>query len=103
MTVPTNAEILGLLDRLEHETANELEGQALEFKPWTDSKQCMKVAVEYSACFANADGGVIVFGVRDQVRGRSSAIQEPDATTPTRGNGRCSLGFVLVCPWKWIS
>lgn len=75
MTVPTNAEILGLLDRLEHETANELEGQALEFKPWTDSKQCMKVAVEYSACFANADGGVIVFGVRDQVRGRSSAIQ----------------------------
>lgn len=82
MTVPTNAEILSLLDLLEHETADDLEGPRLEFKPWTDSKQCMRVAVEYAVCFANAEGGVIVFGVRDQTRGRVVAIH---------GAGRCNV------------
>jgi ATP-dependent DNA helicase RecG len=34
----------------------------------------MKIAVEYAACFANAEGGVVVFGVADRTRGRAKAI-----------------------------
>ena len=72
--IPTNNEILALLDRLDQTTADTLEGQHLDFKPWSDAKTSMKIAVEYAVCFANADGGVIVFGVADEVRGRPAAI-----------------------------
>jgi ATP-dependent DNA helicase RecG len=75
MSIPNNAEIIALLDRLATHTADELESQWLEFKPWQDSKDEMKVAVEYAVCFANAEGGVIVFGVVDQTRGRAAAIR----------------------------
>lgn len=34
----------------------------------------MKIAIEYAVCFSNADGGVVVFGVSDRIRGRSDAI-----------------------------
>jgi ATP-dependent DNA helicase RecG len=34
----------------------------------------MRVAIEYAVCFANADGGVIVFGVADHTRGRAAAV-----------------------------
>lgn len=34
----------------------------------------MRVAVEYAVCLANADGGVVVFGVADKTRGRTAAI-----------------------------
>ena len=72
--IPTNEEILALLDRLDEATADALESLHLEFKPWSDPKGCMKIAVEYAVCFANSDGGVIVFGVADGVRGRAAAI-----------------------------
>ena len=72
--IPTNDEILALLDRLDQTTADTLEGQHLDFKPWSDAKASMRIAVEYAVCFANADGGVIVFGVADDVRGRPVAI-----------------------------
>lgn len=74
MTPPTNQEVLSLLDRLDGACADDLEGDHLDFKPWTDGKLCMKIAVEYAVCLANADGGVVVFGVSDNVVGRSSAI-----------------------------
>ncbi|HTO02227.1 MAG TPA: RNA-binding domain-containing protein, partial [Opitutus sp.] len=74
MSIPTNSEILALLDRLANEAADDLESQWLDFKPWTDAKSDMKVAVEYAVCFANADGGVVVFGVADRTRGRAAAI-----------------------------
>lgn len=74
MSVPSNQEILALLDRLDCEIADDLESQWLDFKPWTEAKADMKVAVEYAACFANAEGGVVVFGVADRTRGRSEAI-----------------------------
>jgi ATP-dependent DNA helicase RecG len=32
------------------------------------------VAVEYAVCFANAEGGAIVFGVADRIRGRAAAV-----------------------------
>ncbi len=74
MTIPTNLEILILLDRLDTETADDLESPWMEFKPWQDPKVDKKVAIEYTVCFANADGGVIVFGVSDGKRGRSASI-----------------------------
>ena len=72
--IPTDSKILSLLDELSTKTADDLETQFLDFKPWTDAKTDMKVAVEYAVCFANAKGGVVVFGVADRVRGRAAAI-----------------------------
>jgi len=74
MSIPTNAELLVLLERLATQTADDLESQWLDFKPWYNAKDDMKVATEYAICFANGDGGVIVFGVADKTRGRMSAI-----------------------------
>lgn len=74
MSIPTNEEILHILDQLNESIADDLETQWLDFKPWNDPKDDMRVAVEYAACFSNADGGVIIFGVSDRVRGRSKAI-----------------------------
>ena len=74
MSIPTNSEILALLDRLDTVVADDLETQWLDFKPWTSPKDDMKVAVEYAVCFANAQGGVVVFGVADRIRGRVAAI-----------------------------
>lgn len=39
MPIPTNEEILKLLDQLDHAVADDLETQWLEFKPWTDPKE----------------------------------------------------------------
>ncbi|MEI8371300.1 MAG: RNA-binding domain-containing protein [Planctomycetota bacterium] len=79
MTIPTNTEILTQLARLD---ADDLETQWLEFKPWIGPRDDMRVAVEYAVCFANAEGGVIVFGVTDRTRGRAAAIH---------GAGNCDL------------
>lgn len=78
MSIPSNEDILALLDQLAIGTADDLESQWIDFKPWTDSKAAMKEAVEYAVCFANAEGGVVVFGVADKVRGRSAAIHGAD-------------------------
>lgn len=74
MTVLNDAELHTLLDRLEHVPADELESQWLDFKPWNDTKQELKTACEYAACFANAEGGLLVFGVDDKQIGRDRAI-----------------------------
>lgn len=62
MTIPDTAQILALLDQLEHCIADDLESQFLDFKPWQGPKEDLKLACEYAACFANADGGVVIFG-----------------------------------------
>jgi ATP-dependent DNA helicase RecG len=72
--IPTTHDLLALLDGLESATADDLETQWLDFKPWQGRKEDMKVAVEYASCFANGEGGVIVFGVADRTRGRAQAI-----------------------------
>jgi ATP-dependent DNA helicase RecG len=74
MSIPTNSEILALLDRLDVDVADDLESQWIDFKPWTSARDDMRVAVEYAVCFANAQGGVVVFGVADRTRGRTAAI-----------------------------
>jgi len=63
MSIPTNAEVLALLDRLDAEVADDLETPWIDFKPWTSARDDMRTAVEYAVCFANAQGGVVVFGV----------------------------------------
>jgi ATP-dependent DNA helicase RecG len=75
MPIPTNDEIVGLLNQLDDFTADELENQWFEFKPWDDPKESRRVATECTVCFANAEGGVVVFGVADQVKGKCKAIQ----------------------------
>jgi len=75
MSVPSTADILALLDQLEHHIADDLEGQYLDFKPSQGPKEDLKVACEYAVCFANAGGGAVVFGVSDKVKGRAQAIQ----------------------------
>jgi len=74
MGVPSNDEVLALLNRLEDTVADDLETLWLEFKPWDGPKDSMRVATEYAVCMANSEGGVIVFGVKDKVKGRSNAI-----------------------------
>ncbi|MBR1369405.1 hypothetical protein RJ53_07830 [Methanocalculus chunghsingensis] len=74
MTVPSNDDILALLDNLDSSIADDLESNLLDFKPWHNPKDDMKVAIEYAVCFSNGDGGVVVFGVSDKTQGRSKAI-----------------------------
>ena len=70
----SDSELLTLLDRLDQVSADALESEELDFKPWHGTKEDMKVAVEYAVCFANAGGGVVLFGVDDKQVGRSKAI-----------------------------
>ncbi|MCG2767085.1 MAG: putative DNA binding domain-containing protein [Anaerolineae bacterium] len=72
--LPSREQVLALLDRLDQEPADALESDVLDFKRWQDARASMSEAIETAACFANADGGVIVFGVRDRVVGRRQAI-----------------------------
>lgn len=72
--LPSREQVLVLLDRLDEEPADALESDVLDFKRWQGAKTSMKEAVEMAVCFANADGGVVVFGVRDRVVGRRQAI-----------------------------
>lgn len=74
MSVPHAADLLRLLDELDSQVADDLESEFLDFKPWQGPKDDLKLACEYAACFANAGGGVVVFGVADRVRGRAQAI-----------------------------
>lgn len=72
MSIPDNAQILALLDRLDSCVADDLESQFLDFKAWQGPD--LKLACEYACCFANGSGGVLVFGVSDKVLGRKQAI-----------------------------
>ena len=74
MSIPNTLAIHRLLNALEQQTADDLESQFLDFKPWQGPKEDLRVACEYAACFANANGGVVIFGVSDKKRGRAQAI-----------------------------
>lgn len=75
MSIPTRDDILALLDQLEGHIADDLESEHLDFKPSHGPKEDLKVACEYAVCFANAGGGVVVYGVADKLKGRAKAIQ----------------------------
>lgn len=73
-TIPSSETIIRLLDKMNEATADQLESEVLDFKRWADAKKSLSEAVQMAVCFANADGGVVVFGVRDDIRGRANAI-----------------------------
>ena len=70
------SEIQSLLDELEHQPADGLEGQDLDFKQWDTRSLSAAVAlvVEMAICMANGGGGTVVFGVNNKAVGRSKAI-----------------------------
>lgn len=68
MSIPSNEDILALLAQLDDAIADALESEFLDFKPSLGPKEDLKVACEYAVCFANAAGGVVVFGVADKQR-----------------------------------
>lgn len=88
MGIPTNQEILALLDQLDQgKCGDDLETEWLDFKSYNDPKEEKRLALEYAVCFANASGGVVVFGVADKVRG---------------GRARAILGIKSVDTDQWI-
>ncbi len=74
MSTPTDKEILDILTRLDYQTADSLECPNIDFKAWKGPKDDLRIATEYAACLANGDGGVVVFGVSNDVIGRKEAI-----------------------------
>ncbi|MEW5807412.1 MAG: ATP-binding protein [Acidobacteriota bacterium] len=69
-------EIRSILKNLNNQTADSLEDDDLEFKPWdTDTKTLHRTLREAVVCFANARGGTIVLGVKDRGHSRKEAIQ----------------------------
>lgn len=71
----TLAEVEELLDRLNECSADELEGQDVDFKEWSkDTRASLTKAVEWAVCMANGGGGTIVFGVADDLVGRANAV-----------------------------
>jgi len=75
MNIPTNDEIVALVDQLDLHIADDLESDVLDFKPWLPNvKDNMTVALEMTVCLVNHAGGVVVFGVKDRTLGRSEAV-----------------------------
>lgn len=72
--IPSDETILHLLDRLHEVPADALESEVLDFKRWEGAKKSLSEAVEAAVCFANAEGGLVVFGVKDQTKGKANAI-----------------------------
>ncbi|MBN1944773.1 MAG: putative DNA binding domain-containing protein [Bradymonadales bacterium] len=69
-------EVEAILDQLEDQTAEELEGQDLDFKDWDANSmdKALRTVIDWAVCMANGGGGTVVFGVADKVRGRASAV-----------------------------
>src|SRR5258708_4330386 len=69
-------EIQELLPLLETQIAGDLEGQDLDFKQWdlSSMNQSISLVVKMAVCFANGGGGTVVFGIADNIIGRSKAI-----------------------------
>lgn len=72
----TKEDIRALLKQLDGKSADELEDDTLEFKGWEPNlKKLHKLLREEAVCLANARGGTIVLGIRDNIRTRKEAIQ----------------------------
>jgi ATP-dependent DNA helicase RecG len=71
------SEIRSLLDELEQQPADALEGQDLDFKEWNTRsiQDAIALVVEMAVCMANGGGGTVVFGVNDKAVGRVNAIR----------------------------
>lgn len=69
-------QIKNLLILLDHQIADDLEGQDLEFKEWDQKsrKDAIDTVIGMAICMANSEGGTVVFGIKDKVLGREEAI-----------------------------
>ncbi len=69
-------EIEKLIKELETRCADDLEDKDLDFKEWNTRSMAdaVNLVVKMAICMANGGGGVVVFGVRDNVIGREEAI-----------------------------
>jgi ATP-dependent DNA helicase RecG len=72
--IPSDETLYQLLDRLDNVPADALESDVLGFKRWEGAKKFLSEAVAAAVCFANAEGGLTVFGVKDRVTGRANAV-----------------------------
>ncbi|WP_218961472.1 ATP-binding protein [Desulfobotulus mexicanus] len=72
----TMQEINQIIRELDHQIADDLEDQDLDFKQW-DTKsmdKAVKKVVQMAICMANGGGGTVVFGVAEKVKGQGRAI-----------------------------
>jgi ATP-dependent DNA helicase RecG len=68
-------ELLERLDRLETETANDIESEVLEIKGSpTDRGELKGWLVKNAVCLANQRGGCVLVGIADRTKGRNKAI-----------------------------
>lgn len=71
-------DVAAILNRLDGETADEIESQTIEFKSWSGRPQSTKDQIravrESVVAFANASGGTLILGVADHKRTRAEAI-----------------------------
>jgi ATP-dependent DNA helicase RecG len=98
--IPSPETITHLLHSLNEAPADDLESSVLDFKRWEGAKNSLTEAVRMAICFANAEGGVVVFGVKDGVKGRGKAItgcERYDLDVWRRGiYESTSLSFLLI-------
>ena len=78
MTTLTSKELRELLERLDGESADDLESENLEFKSGAARGSAVRAQSrairEAAVAFANAKGGTLVLGIADRKRKRSDAI-----------------------------
>lgn len=68
-------ELLDLLERLDLETADDIESETLEIKRApTDRSELKDWLVKNAVCLANQRGGCVLVGIADRTRGRRKAI-----------------------------
>jgi ATP-dependent DNA helicase RecG len=68
-------QLLEKLDRLDSETADDLEDEILEIKSKPRGRDELKRwLVDAAVCFANQRGGCLIVGIADRVKGRAKAI-----------------------------
>jgi ATP-dependent DNA helicase RecG len=68
-------DVVDLVERVASGTpADTLEGQRLEFKTGSSLKDELAKIAEATVCLANADGGLVIVGVRDRPGGREALV-----------------------------
>jgi ATP-dependent DNA helicase RecG len=68
-------ELLDQLNRLDTETADDLESETLEVKKApTDRNELKSWLIKGAVCFANQRGGCVLVGISDRTKGRQRAI-----------------------------
>ena len=76
-------DIPALLNQLETNIADDLEGQELDFKQWEEnSREMIRILVRSVVSFANAGEGMIIVGVKERTKGKG--IKKPPGTLYVR-------------------